>query len=226
MNKDESVPHRLALLILPREPSDDDDLEELLCALLDPFAIDFEPAPVRNYASQEVLIDLLAGVPVDFGDPAHVVSVLRDVLLNQGWDADDVAMVGFDDEGIYMVTMENPDTRWEWMRLGGRWAGHLHLKPNAGNSFLGLDMLHNPRDFQGRADACRVGDLEPGFIPRVHDVLGEGVWREVTDRSEHHNTLPPDPDPWIIELLETAQPDQWVAVVDYCIRTAESPTGE
>lgn len=38
---------------------------------------------------------------------------------------------GKDKKGIYYLTTYNPNSKWDWYQLGGRWSGFLKLKPGA-----------------------------------------------------------------------------------------------
>lgn len=74
-----------------------------------------------------------------------------------------------DEYGYY----RNPNAKYDWYELGGRWAGSLKLKPGEsgvrGTPAVGLTVA------DGTADSCKVSQLSsPPDIPFA--VLKDGVW--------------------------------------------------
>lgn len=58
--------------------------------------------------------------------------------------------VGIDDDGFYIMTTYNPDSKWDWYVVGGRWGNHFWVKPE----FVG-----DPRLVVGEQPA--IGGFEP-----------------------------------------------------------------
>ena len=61
---------------------------------------------------------------------------------------------------------ENPNCKWDWWQLGGRWAGYLLVKPNTREPGFGRgapSLLMNEDPYEGnalRVDAARNGDID------------------------------------------------------------------
>lgn len=67
-----------------------------------------------------------------------------------------------EEQGAYGY-WENPNRKWDWYQLGGRWNGYFQLKTSQVKSgVVGLPGVFGaPRDnYEGRADAARVGDID------------------------------------------------------------------
>lgn len=54
------------------------------------------------------------------GEIAGQLAVLR--AYNDGED------VGYDDEGFFQMSTRNPNSKWDWWVVGGRWSGYFMLK--------------------------------------------------------------------------------------------------
>lgn len=101
-------------------------------------------------------------------------------------------------------TTYNPDSKWDWYQIGGRWRGFFKLKPTAnglltaphwGESLNG----ETPEDKTGWADQARKGDIDfdgmrqdaedkarqswAEFIAATHGIQPpSGGWKEALDR--------------------------------------------
>lgn len=53
----------------------------------------------------------------------------------------------------------NPNTKWDWYVLGGRWSGFLKLKNNS-NGVLGQPGIFNNKQKAGYVDQARKGDVD------------------------------------------------------------------
>jgi hypothetical protein len=76
----------------------------------------------------------------------------------------------------------NPDGRWDWWVIGGRWAGDWVLKPGATralepqrSAFGFTEESRDPR----RTDAARKGEIEPESIRPSYAYIGlDGRWNQ------------------------------------------------
>lgn len=73
----------------------------------------------------------------------------------------------------------NPNSKWDWYKLGGRWSGqHLMLKPGAKSGVVGSPSWTNPT--QAGYDAALKGDIDfnattkEQFAP--YALIKDGVW--------------------------------------------------
>ena len=65
---------------------------------------------------------------------------------------------GIDDEGMYYLSTYNPDSKWDWYSLGGRWIGSFKLKVNA-EGILGSPGLMTKVPSSG-VDQAKKGDID------------------------------------------------------------------
>jgi hypothetical protein len=116
----------------------------------------------------------------------------------------------------------NPDARWDWYVLGGRWTGHFILKDNK-VGVLGEHYLATP-EAGNRADACLAGQVDWDLMKKrehgmsTFSVLKDGVFCErgsmgwfgcVTDEM--------DGDDWdakFAELVLNLDPETPIALYD------------
>ncbi len=96
--------------------------------------------------------------------------------------------VAIDDEGFYRMSTYNPDSKWDWYSLGGRWSGYFPLRvPRAADA--PPEGLGRPGAFDNIAppntvDSGRKGDLD---LDRMRREAGEkagaswDTYREVVD---------------------------------------------
>lgn len=75
-------------------------------------------------------------------------------------------VVGADGEVIKTIDRTNPNSKWDWYKIGGRWNGYFKVKQHASNLVVvgepGLQCLN--KDYQSpskdRADQCLKGDID------------------------------------------------------------------
>lgn len=79
--------------------------------------------------------------------------------LNKKWGEED-GRYEVDDVGLYQWTTYNPQSKWDWYELGGRWTGHLLVKEGVTNAVVGRPGLMTPPPKPGRADQARKGDID------------------------------------------------------------------
>lgn len=60
---------------------------------------------------------------------------------------------------IKVVKRTNPNAKWDWWVIGGRWTGFLKLKPEAEGE-IGKPGLMTPQAKQGWVDCARKGDVD------------------------------------------------------------------
>jgi hypothetical protein len=109
-----------------------------------------------------------------------------------------------DDGRIGRLT--NPNSKWDWWQIGGRWSGDLMLKEEAVAKYGGRTGVNQAQWKDVKID-------EPPFA-----IVKDGVWNErgtmgwwalVTDRKSDQE--------WKAEtkrVFDSIRPDQWVTLVD------------
>ena len=79
-------------------------------------------------------------------------------------DLEDVHKYGyavFDDAGnlVEAIDRTNPNAKWDWYQLGGRWTGYFQLKPGAVGETGKPGIMTDPAA-EGHADAARKSDID------------------------------------------------------------------
>lgn len=62
-------------------------------------------------------------------DPDDLASLME--VHNRRYEYEDDEGVQMDDEGLFEWTTYNPESKWDYWRIGGRWAGELLARPGA-----------------------------------------------------------------------------------------------
>lgn len=75
------------------------------------------------------------------------------------WPDDEEERYEVDDIGLYSWSTYNPQSKWDWYKVGGRWTGHLILK-HGRDGDLGSPGLMTPHAKPGTADVARKGDVD------------------------------------------------------------------
>jgi hypothetical protein len=79
---------------------------------------------------------------------------------------------------INAVKRTNPDKKWDWWQIGGRWTGFFRLKPGAQGS-LGEPGLNTPAAPAGSADSARKGDIDFAAMRAEAALAAEHRWETV-----------------------------------------------
>lgn len=142
-------------------------------------------------------------------EAGHPERALNDYHGKNGWRKRE--------DGTYVeVTTYNPDSRWDWYSLGGRWRGSLKVTPKAWdrmtkkqmNGLGEISWVYNPEWNDGKVhtdepmwvDQCRRGDLDlQGMIDAKVAKGKEAVAALIDFISEHGS--PPDAS-WVDAGLE------------------------
>lgn len=87
---------------------------------------------------------------LDLNDQAAVVEAL---------EAKGFGTYGFDDDGIFRLSTYNPESRWDWYQVGGRWTGYFKLKEGA-QGHTGKPGLMTEAPPEGWVDVARKVDID------------------------------------------------------------------
>jgi hypothetical protein len=77
----------------------------------------------------------------------------------------------------------NPDAQFDWYQLGGRWTGHLILKPGRTGRLGSPGVLTRPAG-PGRADQAKKGDVDFAAIAREDYSNLMAVWDRLASRGK------------------------------------------
>lgn len=84
---------------------------------------------------------------------------------NTEWQTD---TFGADDHGLYETRVMNPDGKWDWYEVGGRWAGFFRVKPGIvptpPNFSWGWDEQDKAKYVGTHTDRARKGDIDFEFM--------------------------------------------------------------
>lgn len=113
----------------------------------------------------------------------------------------------------------NPNAKWDWYSMGGRWSGMLRLKPDT----TGLGAVGRPGSMGGRmnegplwADQCRKGDLDLRYMREDNLKKAREKWEEAEKEHPLPKMYPPGTSPattveeWSNLIRRKALPQSWV----------------
>jgi hypothetical protein len=97
--------------------------------------------------------------------------------------------------------MFNPNGKWDWYQVGGRWSGFFKMKPDtegdAGEPGIMTDFCE-----EGRADIAKKGDVD------FHGMINEHLEEKTEEYKEFHNILGGRQMPKWEEMLKTFDGDE------------------
>lgn len=116
----------------------------------------------------------------------------------------------------------NPDGKWDWYSIGGRWYGHLHAE----HGIHGERSWTNGKEPEkpGRFDACQMNELTGYEYPAFSVLTPDGEWYDkehwVEDSTEKYGVRCVEDEEWdarfderFIEPYKDA--DHMIWVIDY-----------
>jgi hypothetical protein len=112
----------------------------------------------------------------------------------------------------------NPDSKWDWYSVGGRWAGYFKLKPGATGELGEPGVFDNKPEHD--ADIATVEDIDWANMehPTTYAVLHDGVWHQHGEMGWFGMASNEKPkDAWQAEfdaIIKGLDPEDEVTVVD------------
>lgn len=100
----------------------DEDPATAVAYALAPFDQNREVAPYRDYLSDSDIQDIAEHYGVPATDLPALAAKMKDWRSGEG---------GVDARGLYALTTANPEARFDWYEIGGRWNGYI--KGSRGN---------------------------------------------------------------------------------------------
>lgn len=179
--------HSLTYVFIPA----DADPDSAVADALEPFDESREVAPYPVYLSYGERAAMAKRYKLRKNQLRKLASHIRDWTGRPG---------GIDEQGLYWLAHYDPNARWDWYEIGGRWDGHLPDNIEKASVLVGLldrpDLL--PADF---LTPDGVWHSQSRFIPEPRPL---GRWVETPIRR------------WRQELDEAlkAFPDSDIVVVD------------
>jgi len=136
-----------------------DDVEGKLA----PFDENLEVEPYKVYYDEESIAHMVShynereGYNLDKNDLQALVPLMKE------WGGYDKAAV--DNDGLHYWSTYNPDSKWDWYQIGGRWRGQLLLKHGTtGVQGEASFMLANPIYPLQSVDQANFGDIDWGYM--------------------------------------------------------------
>lgn len=200
--------HYTVTVVLPEAPKSAGHVDEMLEPLLAPFDENIEveeykdyvrPLP-ENWVSMESrqLTWPWSHIVEDTEIPPEDLDAVVKHLSNED------ERYGCDEKGLFQWSTYNPQSKWDWYAVGGRWSG-----------FYNTTVDEQPVDY------ARKGTI---FIPegtnvQTYAVLAEGVWRSPGKMgwfgmSTEEDTEREDYGKWFDRFWAGLGDEAWVVVVD------------
>jgi len=168
------------------------DIESQAALTLEPFSESLEVEPHKVYLEDVEIKRMAAYYKLKENNFAALMEKMQDWRGSEG---------GIDEVGLFSRTTANPEGKWDWYEIGGRWKG----------SFRGRNVIK-------ASTLLKSPDLEKH--PPFSLVSPEGEWLEVerlVDAGDYKFTLVrKTPSRWLIELKQVLAryPEHRVVCVD------------
>jgi hypothetical protein len=135
---------------------------------LEPFCCEHEVEPYWQQLDQWSLGELIRRYGPAYSD-ADLVEFAEEVELGR---------VRQDAEGLLQtLTTSNPDARWDWYEVGGRWEGLLALRELADHDLChGVEFQESEATWSASAAPAGMIDWNRVPVKQVNALLIDGVW--------------------------------------------------
>lgn len=155
--------HSVVCVILPRG-TPNSKIGRKVAALLAPYDENKEVEPYKKYPKKDEIETMAEHYKLK---PTNLEGLAKRM---EGWSGH---KGGVDKKGLFYVTTYNPDSKWDWWRVGGRWDGAIvgDYESSEGGFNFGAQhegVVHN---------SCLVRDIAKDFVPFAI-VTPEGEWVE------------------------------------------------
>jgi hypothetical protein len=159
---------------------------------LEPYNEEIQVAPYRKYDHDPAwLFRFYASENEGHPEPSLETLV---AFLNDRWE-EDGEKYGVDEMGVYSLSTYNPDSKWDWYTVGGRWMGFFKLKEEAMDRATAAE-LGRPGVFGNEpkhdADVVLRGDVDAEAMRSAHGEAAGRRW----DRAHALFAGTPEPDSW------------------------------
>jgi hypothetical protein len=150
--------HFTVLVVTKVEPTDEDGSE--LSTLMEPYAEDREVEPYWTDEADSFETWWDRKYHVDEGHvPADVTFEGLMAFFKSEGDGDQLYRLTADGK-VERQTTYNPDSKWDYYRIGGRWSGRLKLKPDALTGRVAAKSWDSPEGTPEGVDVARKGDVD------------------------------------------------------------------
>lgn len=129
--------HYTVLVLMDTIP---DDVEHALSLMLDPYDENKEVAPYRRYMDDDDITLMRKHYEVEGDDLGLLVPHIHSWTGRSG---------GREGDRLYSISTYNPDSKWDYWSIGGRWRGALRVKPHIAPRPTDRHLLHPSTDDDG-----------------------------------------------------------------------------
>jgi hypothetical protein len=84
-------------------------------------------------------------------------------------------LVGPDGEVVKVIDRTNPEKKWDWWEIGGRWTGFFKLK-NGRKGMVGQPGIQTPRAKRGYADSCPKSAIDIEGMQEEAEARAQEKW--------------------------------------------------
>lgn len=112
----------------------DTDIESGVLAALAPFDESLEVPPYREHLDHAAILSMAKYYGID---PANLHALSRKMKDWRGCEG------GVDRKGLYSLLTCNPNGRWDWYEIGGRW--NRYIKGSKRNVIRAMTLANSPR---------------------------------------------------------------------------------
>jgi hypothetical protein len=160
--------HFTVLVCLPGQRVKDEGFEKVLESMLAPYQENNMCDCPEEYLELDDRTDEVRKEYDEWNEPEKINMTFEEFAKAQG-------CIEQDGRWGYMA---NPNAKWDWWQLGGRWHGSLPVKPSAENVTTGSASLlsADPSYPQNQVDACQVSDLDLDEIAKQTREGAEKWW--------------------------------------------------
>jgi hypothetical protein len=218
--------HFTVTCVLPQEPKSAEHVQEMIAEMIAPYDENERVEPYKSYITPlpegHATMDRRElpwpwgylrdeASDLDLTDSAAVVA-----WINSKW-ADE--QHGLDETGIYTMSTYNPQSKWDWWSVGGRWTGFYKLREGA-TGMMGVSGAFGNAPEPGHVDVAQKGSIDDSDKRvQTYAVLAEGVWRSPGKMgwfgmSSETNDEQQDFDAWFQTFWTTMPDEAWLAVID------------
>lgn len=174
--------HYTCIVVLPPTEKDEEfptlgRVQGLLEAALEPYNEEIETEEHKQRAVELTAALDAAHISVEFStevEPVWTPEVLGALAVYHGVEEE---AVGFDGDGLFLIERGNPDGKWDWWVVGGRWIGFWKSKPGA-DCLLGESGSFSNAP-EHNADVIRKGDID--FVAAREEAIARmsTLWDEM-----------------------------------------------
>lgn len=158
--------------------------EEELAEMMAPYCEENQVEPYFDPISEHTL-------ETQFDKKAETLEEFA-ARLSKEWDEEYLVRDGV----VGSMCTYNPDSKWDWYSVGGRWRGSLPLKAGKGSGRLGepgVMMDANDLMYANGVDVARLGDIDFDFMRQHAISTAKARWEQVAEALDGRS-LPELPD--------------------------------